>query len=201
MDGLSRLNDRPAAEVRAELLRCCGSSRWVDGSSPASLRRCGASTPPRNRMVGARAGRLARGVRRPSSDRRPSRAPRALREQGGVGGRRAGGCLERARRAARRPGGGNRAYEERFGYIFIVCATGKGAAEMLARSCSAGPPSPGRAPDRGGRAGENHAPSPGEGGERMSGITTHVLDTSMGRPAAGVAVRLIGGGRQGRGSR
>ncbi len=27
---------------------------------------------------------------------------------------------------------GNRAYEERFGYIFIVCATGKGADEMLA---------------------------------------------------------------------
>jgi 2-oxo-4-hydroxy-4-carboxy-5-ureidoimidazoline decarboxylase len=27
---------------------------------------------------------------------------------------------------------GNRAYEERFGYIFIVCATGKSAEEMLA---------------------------------------------------------------------
>ncbi|OUJ74622.1 2-oxo-4-hydroxy-4-carboxy-5-ureidoimidazoline decarboxylase [Hymenobacter crusticola] len=27
---------------------------------------------------------------------------------------------------------GNRAYEEKFGYIFIVCATGKSAAEMLA---------------------------------------------------------------------
>lgn len=27
---------------------------------------------------------------------------------------------------------GNRAYEERFGYLFIVCATGKSAAEMLA---------------------------------------------------------------------
>jgi 2-oxo-4-hydroxy-4-carboxy-5-ureidoimidazoline decarboxylase len=27
---------------------------------------------------------------------------------------------------------GNRAYEERFGYLFIVCATGKTAAEMLA---------------------------------------------------------------------
>ena len=26
---------------------------------------------------------------------------------------------------------GNRAYEERFGYIFIVCATGKSADEML----------------------------------------------------------------------
>jgi len=27
---------------------------------------------------------------------------------------------------------GNRAYRERFGYLFVVCATGKSAAEMLA---------------------------------------------------------------------
>ena len=27
---------------------------------------------------------------------------------------------------------GNRAYEARFGYIFIICATGKSAGEMLA---------------------------------------------------------------------
>lgn len=27
---------------------------------------------------------------------------------------------------------GNRRYEERFGYVFIICATGKNAAEMLA---------------------------------------------------------------------
>ena len=27
---------------------------------------------------------------------------------------------------------GNRSYEERFGYVFIVCATGKSAGEMLA---------------------------------------------------------------------
>jgi 2-oxo-4-hydroxy-4-carboxy-5-ureidoimidazoline decarboxylase len=27
---------------------------------------------------------------------------------------------------------GNRAYETRFGYIFIICATGRSAAEMLA---------------------------------------------------------------------
>jgi 2-oxo-4-hydroxy-4-carboxy-5-ureidoimidazoline decarboxylase len=27
---------------------------------------------------------------------------------------------------------GNEAYEQKFGYIFIVCATGKSAAEMLA---------------------------------------------------------------------
>jgi 5-hydroxyisourate hydrolase len=30
----------------------------------------------------------------------------------------------------------------------------------------------------------------------MSGLTTHVLDTAHGRPAAGMAVRLLKGGRQ-----
>ncbi len=33
---------------------------------------------------------------------------------------------------AQRIAEGNRAYEARFGYIFIICATGKSAAEMLA---------------------------------------------------------------------
>src|SRR4051794_30565903 len=31
----------------------------------------------------------------------------------------------------------------------------------------------------------------GEYGKRMSGLTTHVLDTAHGKPAAGVAVRLM----------
>lgn len=30
----------------------------------------------------------------------------------------------------------------------------------------------------------------------MSGLTTHVLDTMHGRPAAGVAIRLLQGGRE-----
>ena len=91
---------------------------------------------------------------------------------------------------------GNEEHEKRFGYIFIVCATGKSAEEMLAilrlrlandaatelraSACEenrithirlakllapAAPPAPGH-------------------------ITTHVLDTALGKPAAGVAMRL-----------
>jgi 2-oxo-4-hydroxy-4-carboxy-5-ureidoimidazoline decarboxylase len=47
----------------------------------------------------------------------------ASREQAGVVG--AGDDI------LRQLADGNRRYEERFGYIFIVCATGKSAAEML----------------------------------------------------------------------
>src|SRR5262249_24453308 len=36
----------------------------------------------------------------------------------------------------------------------------------------------------------NHAPAPGEALPMSSPITTHVLDTSRGKPAAGVAVVL-----------
>jgi len=47
----------------------------------------------------------------------------AAREQGGVRGAEAETL---ARLAA-----GNRAYEQKFGYVYIVCATGKTATEML----------------------------------------------------------------------
>src|SRR5208282_183530 len=49
------------------------------------------------------------------------------------------------------------------------------------------------------RAAEDHAAAPGENAGTMSAITTHVLDTSTGRPAAGVPVTLekqAGGGWQ-----
>src|SRR4029453_5089305 len=47
---------------------------------------------------------------------------------------------------------------------------------------------------RGARAARDHAAPPAQaaGGGSVSGITTHVLDTSVGRPARGVAVRLEG---------
>jgi len=49
---------------------------------------------------------------------------RAVKEQSGVTGA-AADTLERLV-------AGNRAYEEKFGYIYIVCASGKSALEMLA---------------------------------------------------------------------
>ena len=69
-------------------------------------------------------------------------------------------------------------YDERFGYIFIVCATGKTAEEMLALLRERlSQRSRDRDPDRRRRAGEDHADPPGED-RTMSPITTHVLDTA-----------------------
>ena len=86
---------------------------------------------------------------------------------------------------------GNRLYEERFGFTYIVCATGKSAEEMLAILNRR------LARDRSDRVARgsrtttaDHADSPGKVAGIMSRITTHVLDTVLGKPAAGVAVRL-----------
>ena len=90
---------------------------------------------------------------------------------------------------------GNAAYEAKFGHIFIVCATGKSAAEMLAilRSRPHKRSRNGTAHCRD-RASEDHSSAIGEA---MNQLSTHILDTARGQPAAGVAVsveRLEAGG-------
>ncbi len=133
MGGLPRLNDLPAAEARAELLRCCGSSRWVEamlarrpfadvatlfaasdevfGSLEAADWREAFAHHPRIGDMDALRARFA------------STEQWAAGEQAGVDG-----AAEELLAALAE---GNQAYEERFGYIFIVCATGKSAEEML----------------------------------------------------------------------
>jgi 2-oxo-4-hydroxy-4-carboxy-5-ureidoimidazoline decarboxylase len=83
-------------------------------------------------VVRAHRGRLAGGVLASPQDRRPRGAAARFpitahlseQEQAGVAGA-AEDVLDALAEA-------NRAYEQRFGYIFIVCATGKTAEEMLA---------------------------------------------------------------------
>jgi 2-oxo-4-hydroxy-4-carboxy-5-ureidoimidazoline decarboxylase len=134
MDGLSRLNDHPAPEARGELLRCCGSSRWAEamiarrpfpsvaalleaadavwwGLEPADWREAFAHHP----KIGDKEALRARFA---------STREWASGEQAGVGA-----ASEEVLTALAE---GNSAYESRFGYIFIVCATGKTAPEMLA---------------------------------------------------------------------
>ena len=84
----------------------------------------------------------------------------------------------------------NRAYFERFGFIFIICATGKSAEQMLeAAAAAARQHACSRAGVSHRRAGQDHAPASGEA-DLMSRISTHILDTASGRPADGVSVRL-----------
>ena len=128
------LNRLPIDEARAALERCCGAAAWVE-------RLCAARPFHDREHLFAEAEDAARGLA--ASDWREafSHHPRigdldsvrarfastagwaADEQRGAVAG---GEAMLRALAE------GNRAYEEKFGYIFIVCATGKSAGEMLA---------------------------------------------------------------------
>jgi 2-oxo-4-hydroxy-4-carboxy-5-ureidoimidazoline decarboxylase len=131
--GLAGLNARPAEAARQLLLGCCSSARWAGALlagrpypsgtrllqcsdeavaclTPADLRDALAGHP----RIGAGAG-----AGRAGADGRWSRP-----EQAGVTGADEATLRELA--------AGNRAYEQRFGHIYLVCATGRTAAELLA---------------------------------------------------------------------
>jgi OHCU decarboxylase len=128
IDDLNAL-DRSTAE--RELLRCCGSSRWA--------RMMAAARP----FASQQAMLLTADVVWAALDRLDWLEAFAAHPKIGEAGR-AGGPPEVAREwseqeqsgvtAASRPGLErlNRAYAERFGYLFIVCATGKSGDELRA---------------------------------------------------------------------
>ena len=132
--GVDRLDSLPVPEARAALLRCCGSSRWAeqmaayrpfdseatllslaemawDGLDPADHLEAFAAHPRIGDLAALRA-------------KFASTAAWAEGEQAGTA------AADEATLQAL--AAGNAAYEAKFGHIFIVCATGKSAAEMLA---------------------------------------------------------------------
>jgi 2-oxo-4-hydroxy-4-carboxy-5-ureidoimidazoline decarboxylase len=128
-----RIDEATAAEARPLLSECCGSTRWVEamarrrpfGSLQAILTAARdvwwALEPSDWREAFSHHPKIG------DRDALRSRfaATRALSEseQAGVSS-----ATEAVFDALAR---GNRDYEERFGYIFIVCATGRSADEML----------------------------------------------------------------------
>ncbi len=122
------LTEREADEV---LLACCGSKRWAEKvlklrpfRSIDALRRAADETWW---SLGEKDWLEAFGVHPRIGEKAPQTAAArewSEKEQAGTQGASAAALTE-LREA-------NRAYEARFGYIFIVCATGKTAEEMLA---------------------------------------------------------------------
>jgi hydroxyisourate hydrolase len=93
----------------------------------------------------------------------------------------------------------NREYEARFGYIPIICAMGLGAEEILAITQARTRNAPADELRIAAREQEKITrlrlerlveSNPESGTARMATISTHVLDTSLGRPAEGVPVVL-----------
>ena len=131
--GLERLNALEPGEAKEALLRCCGSKRWAEAmatrrpfSDSAALHRAAEEVGDALAREGwleafaahPRIGDLSRLRERFGGSGEWSR-----REQAGI----ASASEETLEAIAQ----ANRLYEERFGHIFLVCATGKSAAEIL----------------------------------------------------------------------
>lgn len=131
---IGKLNHLSAEEARAALLACCGSTRWAE--AVAALRpfwdvgqllhiagRVWGELPEEDWLEAFRA--------HPKIGEK-----RAERETGAEARAWSEGEQARAREASSETldalAEANREYEERFGFIFIVCATGRSAEEMLA---------------------------------------------------------------------
>ena len=131
----TRIDALPEPQALAAFLRCCGSRRWAEamvrgrpyGDERALLAAAERAFAP----LSARG--LARGLLAPPAHRRPRLARRALPARPPAGPRPSRAASPApARTCSTRCFEANRDYEARFGHIFIVCATGKSAAEMLA---------------------------------------------------------------------
>ena len=126
MPSLAELNGLDRATAAAALLRCCGATRWVEGmldgrpfASHAALFEAADQVwerlePEDWRQAFAQHPRI--GAQNASAW--------SSQEQQGVEGasREVLDALARS----------NEEYAERFGWVFLICATGKSAAEMLA---------------------------------------------------------------------
>jgi 2-oxo-4-hydroxy-4-carboxy-5-ureidoimidazoline decarboxylase len=131
---LDIIDAAPEADARAALLRCCGARRWADAmlarrpfGTPADLLAAaddcfdalGQADWLEAFAAHPRIGDLD-GLRQKFA----ATADWSSKEQAGV--------ADAAEQVLSDLAAGNKEYEARFGHIFIVCATGKTAAEMLA---------------------------------------------------------------------
>jgi allantoicase len=131
--GLGRLNALTGRRARAELLTCCGSAKWADQM---------VARRPFHRLdqLWSRADAVWAGldsqdwldafrshprIGERKAEKEQSEQERRWSEQEQSSVSRAS---EQMRAALAE---GNRAYEQRFGYLFIICATGKDSETML----------------------------------------------------------------------
>lgn len=125
---LAVLNGLPAAEAERVLLGCCSSRRWAQqvlaGRPYRSAAELFAAADAALAGLGeADLDEALAGHPRIGERTAGQHAAQSAREQAAV---LAAGAEIRAQLAA-----GNRAYEERFGYPYLVCADGRPASELL----------------------------------------------------------------------
>jgi OHCU decarboxylase len=129
---LTDFNALPVSDAEAALLDCCGATRWtrqIAAQRPFDSVNalCAAADATWQEMD--RADVLEAFSRHPQIGQKAATGSESHRRwsEGEQNGARIAAEDVKTRLAQ-----GNRAYHEKFGYIFIVCATGKTADEMLA---------------------------------------------------------------------
>jgi 2-oxo-4-hydroxy-4-carboxy-5-ureidoimidazoline decarboxylase len=131
---LDELNAASHEEAVATLLRCCGSRHWAErmaGERPfASARALYERADDMWRAMGRKDHLQAFAAHPRIGDREALRAKFASTAAWAEGEQ--AGAARASNAVLDALADGNRAYEQRFGHIFIVCATGKSAEEMLA---------------------------------------------------------------------
>ena len=133
MTSLERLNALPSSEASQEFLKCCGSTRWAEAMT--------ARRPYKNPE------QLTRTANEIWWSLEHSDWLEAFRSHPKIGEKKAAEAVsEQARKWSGQEQSGmsnasgktvdtlaalNSAYEQKFGFIFIICATGKSSEEML----------------------------------------------------------------------
>ncbi len=128
MINLDAINAWPESEARAAFLKCCGAKRWAEKMTALrpfagereladAARQIWRELPPADWLTAFAAHPKIGGAG-------GNAAAWSATEQAGIAG------AAEATMAALAVG--NRQYEAKFGYLFIVCATGKRADELLA---------------------------------------------------------------------
>lgn len=182
---LAELNSLGEEAATRELRRCCGSSRWareMAAARPFATSDALSAAADKIWVSLDRSGWLEAFASHPKIGAKADEAWSAA-EQSGVASS-SSDLLARLEEA-------NREYEARFGFIFIVCATGKSADEMLdllQRRLDNDPLIEVRV-----AADEQRKITRlrlAKLLEARGTITTHVLDTSRGCPGAGIDVVL-----------
>lgn len=133
MSGLARLNALPADQAEREMLTCCGARAWARRMAEARPFADEAALFETADAVWwglTEADWLEAFRSHPKIGEKKAEAGQTGRERAWSAGEQSG--MDAAADATRTAlADGNRAYEARFGHIYIVCATGRTADEML----------------------------------------------------------------------
>lgn len=134
ISALQQLNELAPEQAEAEFLKCCGSQAWAKalsdarpfGDADALCRKADSAWWSLGEEDWLEAFRAHPKIGEQKAAAAQSEQARnwSAREQSGV--------QDAAAETKAALAAGNQEYEERFGFIFIVCATGKSSEEMLA---------------------------------------------------------------------